>query len=1386
MNHLGNLRPSSRTPGPDARVPAAGAPARGPADEGTAGLRQSDTSFFSRVKRWFGIGGAHPAAPLPLLDSLRPPATGRLGFFFGRLSRLSDEQFNKADKAHADLIRAPARAEQQRPREELWIPDALRTCLQGQSRKKPEEIFDAVCGLWTGASASQAPALQREVLAFLRTQGTHQLALAALKQALRAAHAGQGSAQLEARARAVYAALVGSASHHASQTVASPLEDSTRQIDELARSAKSEDTLLERARILAGIEVGLGRLALEGDQALGLAQLQARCLDLRRAQQQEIKGYLDSHRTAFTGTALAAAVGQVETHRKALDTLREAMDSSRDWPDPVLRQACDAQVAGLNLELDAVAHSVTLLERYDAIKRLDWQGHTLHKPCAALTGHLRQGKVAAYCEAQRQIDQICALADPSDQLDLMAALGEGLITGKDKETGRDRIGLGLLGDLLDGTPDAVDKILAGAQWDEVAGALRLAGVAAREQVALAKAADDQTRDDAIAAYGKQRFTAEVLQKRRVLNTQVNRLLARKDPTQAGELLGPTGSMTGANPEAIQKIKSVGGDLGREVDVLLVNWIYCSCLDPRTQAIDLAKAESLWKELKGPSARLPRMAQAQALLAQGFRSFASVDDVHKQIHAFSRFLADAELLGKASHDQDPRVLARGLVSELHERLTGRKGIDPADEEFTRLLKDRVDAARQAWIDAIAPEAAKRVREIDKRNAAHAALEAGGWKITLDADGQLATRIAEAGLPQRDQLQRVVDCLVVVAYIDEQAAQRTAAGNQQVTGMFDAQFLALAAQLRHFDPKERRFRAAAGAEPTLGQMRALLKDKDTLQALLNADRSVAATAKASPKNSASTTELAQLSEGIARIAVLQEAIATQGAPAPGAQVQAADGVLRRFAQYGVGVADPIPALSATAKGLWQQVHDKQLEMDITSLCRRFDPEDLNAKGALRQDIPGTPAIPPGGRGLMGRARAYLQAPEARRRLNNQHAVAQRFATLEAGQSFDIHLGRRGELSVGYPVVPGVSVSAGVIVGLGNGIRISRTGEEAYEVDVASTKSAALSGMLSALGGALAGSAQRSADATRGYRITCASQAEALELVEALIGQRALKPEAWSSGQVRAMEVRTQERRGGVQLAVALNLPGDQALFKFEAEVDKSSGTQLEVTQSPFIRTERRTQVRAWQASARADVLDGRLSGEAERGARVSVTRTCDRDTDGLVRRPGLAVRARVVGDDVKGALLRAMPHLAGEELDHFVQQVEQARADSGQEGQAADIELQCAMTPEGVDRANDWYRQAHRLLGAKRPEGTRTASAVMGLLREADHAMRDPSHYVIQGVDLVLQASADAVADGEALVKETARVAFEQRLSLAMPASGGGRARKLSDHTGYGALLAGPAS
>ncbi len=1363
-----SLRAARRSTPPDPRLRAVPAFAAAGTPVPTGELRTSDRSFFARVKRWLGLGTAETAEPASLLARLRPPSTGRISFFFGRLSRLSAQQMTLARAQHQALQGAGAQRAHP-PAAALPLPAALQSCLREQARRKPEDLFDAVCALWAGAGSPQAAAWPQQAQAFLRDGGSPDVTLMALRQALLQAWPGQGAAQADARAQAAYAALVGAVSHHAAgrvagpaPAIADPFDDLGRRLDVLAALPATPQTLRARVEALAGIQVGLDAAAppaadaATGDaQAARRAELVARCGQLQSAQQAEVGRYLGERRDALRSRALEDASARLEAERSALDTLRAAMAAFRSWPQAGVRAACEAQATGLQEDLDAVAASAGILARYEAIQEpAPGPGATASRPCAPLADFLRRGTVANYRSVQDAIDRFCALAEPADHVDLLATLGAGILSDKGE------VRAALIDDLLAGKPEAVNGLLRGAQWDALAGAVRQAAVDRREQAALAEAADAPSRAAVAAEYRKQRFATDLLHRRRELNTEINRLVALRDPTQRADLLGDAGAMPGASEAAIAQIRAVAGDLGRQVDVLLVNWIYCSCLDPATLDIDVPRVRALWQCLKGGDSPLPGLEDAQVLLEQGFRSFHALGDVHQRIEAFSRLLADAQVLAAASHAHDPLVLAQGMVTELHARVTGQEGVDPADPAFAGLLRQRVEAARQDWIAAGGLPAAKLLDAVARRDALLARLQGQGWKFDLGPDGHLRSTIAGSSVSQHEQLRRLVQCLGVVDFIREEASQPASGSRARAADLAARDFQPLAAQLRHFDPVDKRLRPAQGDAPELGQMMRLLDHQDDLDALLKASDDVARLSAHFSQPPASTAALEEVVEAGARIAALQEAIANGSgdfrAPAQDGAGLPVDGVLRRLQAFGLGLADPIPRVSRMVGDVGPQLQRQAL--DMASLCKRLDPVSPSAAGVVQARIPGAPAFAAGAKGLLARARAHVAAGEARRRLDNQHAIAQRFAGLQAGQAFDIQLGRSGEIAIGTPVVPGLTVSLGLQATQASGIRISRTGAQSFQVDVVRARSGAVSATLAALAGAVAGTGRHSAEARQGYRITCTSRQQAAELVEALVGVRRLDAARWTGGQVQELGSSARESRASIQAKFELPSPSESPLLTLEAELDAASGRMLEVTQSPFLRVERRTQARAWQARAAVDVLEGRLAGEAERGAQVSETRTCVRRGALLRGEPTLTLQSRVVAGDAKACLLRVMPQLAGEALAHYVAQVEQVQAAARDAGQTVGVEIESVMTAEGVRRANHFYRQAAALLQAPGQDPALARAKAQAALQEAEREMREPSNYEMRGMAVVLESAAEEAASEELPLKETARVGGTTRQAL----------------------------
>lgn len=1368
MPSIANLTASSRPVSPSLAVQGPSGLARDPVDAPASSLRPSGRSFLARLRGWLGLGGQGAANPATLLERLRPPSTGRLSFFFGRLSRLSGSQLAELRREHGEM-RGDAPGVPRLPAAPIPVPASLLTCLGRQAVKKPEEIFDAVCELWKPAGAPQVADWQREARAFLRGGDSCEAPLQALRMALLEKNPGQGAAQVDARAQAIYAAMVGSVAHHAAAfpahaidgvrdpaaTVAGPLDDFKRRIDALAAMPVSQGNLLARVEGLAGIQIGLE--AVVPDQALApaLQGLQDRCREILGSQQMEVRKYLDDDRASFGGRQLEDAQGQVATAQAHLDTLRTAMAALRQWPDASLREACERQVARLQADLDAVAGSTEVLARYLAIQEPDPQAaHKQQQPCAPLAHYLRTGTVSSYCEVQGQIDHLCAMAPPVDHPDFLATLASGILSASGEVLPN------LVKDLLAGNGAAVKTILRDAQWDGLAGTIRLAAANQREQAALDGVVDPQARADIIARFSKERFAIGILNRQRELNSEINRLVALKDPQRRFDLVGDAGAMPAASEAAIDEIRQAAGGLSRKADVLMVNWIYCSCLNPATMEIDQVRVRALWEALKGQQAPVPGLEKAQELLGQGFLSFDAVRDVHKRIEAFSKLVADAQVLAAASHAHDPRVRAQGMVGELHARLTGRNDVDPADAAFGESLKQSIDSARNTWLAARQGATDKRDRAVESRNGLVAKLQGQQWKFDLAPDGHLQPHIEGSRVSQREKLDTLVRCLRLVAFMEQEGAARTPEARQRVARLHREEFEPLADKLAHFDPQDKRLKAAEGARPGYGNLKRLLGDLEDLEALLRAEDDIVRLDRPIARPQPESDALAQVVEGVVRVAVLEGAIAQASPDADagdgGRSATLADDVLKCLDLWGLGLADPNPVV---AEMVGKAVAGLKKAPDLTELCKRLDPVNPEASGVLQSRIPGAPTTLPGAKGLMARARAYVQAGQVRRRLDNQQAVTQRFASLQSGQAFDIQLGRTGEVTIGAPVVPGVSVAAGVSATRASAIRVSRTGDESFEIDVVRSRSATVSAALSLLAGAVVGSSQHSAEAATGYRIQCTSRQEALELVEALAGMRKLDATTWQSGQVQQLRSQSGETRAAVEATFEAATPADSPLFKLEAELSKAWGQSLEVAQSPFIRVERRTQVGAWHAHAGIDVLEGRLAGEVERGAQVSATRTCVRRKGLLNGEPVLSEQSRLTAGDAKACLLRIRPRLAGTELEHYVAQVQQAHAAAEEAGQTLDVELESVMTPEGVRKANHFYRQAEALLRAPgRDPAVATAQARVAL-EEAEREMREPANYEVRGLAVVLKSESLETASEELPLKETARVGSETRQALA---------------------------
>lgn len=1507
MNPSGKLAPYSGAVNPAPRVRPAGALAGGPGDLAARSLRQSETSFFARVKRWLGMGTARPAAPDTLLASLRPPSTGRLSFFFGRLSGLSASQMTAA-RGHHNALHELAGAGTPPRGGPGSVPQALRDCLGLNASRKPDELFDAVCGLWSRGPGRQAPAadFQQATHAYLLAASSHEEVVTAFEAILRQKRPGQSAAQLQARAQAAYAALVGSVSLEQSRAEAQaraeaeaaaavrpalvdptpaavlptdPIDALAKRLADLEMQPKSPGSFQERvdAAVALGAslrqrapgEAGTPRLSglssrfdtqcdglrlealeylqstcdtylagapdrggkttaaaqarvdqlhrlmsalgdsstasrsefdslaarlqvhldfatrLEGLEAQApgpenfqqriadlaalqalkrqpllageatpcLADLSTRFAALRNGLRADTHSYLETACNDFLDMRLESAARKATNVQAHLDELRQAADTLLEWP-AADRSACDAVAVRLQEHLDSVAQSAGVLAHYRGVTDLDPGTGRPAFACASMAAGLRSAKVSQYHATQLQIDAICSHADESEQASLLAALGRGSLNGDDE------FAPGLIRDLFEGQPHAVDPILRGAQWDDFATSLRRAAVARREQAALAVAKSDQDRRDIAERFGKERFALEVMQQRRVLNTEINRLIALKDPLRS-DLLGMSGAMTGASESAIKEIRKFAPELDKQFDVLLVNWIYCSCLDPVHLTINEERVKVLWKELKGDRAQVPELDAARQLLDQGFRSLAAVTDLGKRMQRFSALMADAGALAAASQAQDVTLQAHGLVRELHARVTGQAGTDPGDPAFAAQLGTQLEAARQAWIQDSGPNANLLLSASRRRNELIQHLQGERWKFDLSPDHHLRSRLEGSAASQVKELEQLVRCLALVEHIE--LAKREGAKAKEI-GNLVLRLESLAGQLEHFDPVRREVTRGKGPAPGYAALRALAPYKASIEALLNATATIDAL-RAALADRLQSQPLRAMVEALVRVAVLEEAVAKthEKTPTP----PSSDNILKRLAEFGLSMDDAIPVVSS----LLAQVPAKATSMpqSLPELCKRLDPLSPGAKGVLQEVIPGAMVRP---KSPLARLHGQQKADAWRQRLQNLAAVTDRFKRLSEGESFDIHVGQTGEFTIGQPIVPGVTGSAGLRATQTNGIRVSclpgaQPGIVRYEVDLVRTKSAALTGVLSLLGGSVTASAQRGQRAGEGYRLSCDGRPEALELVESLVSGHPVDPTQWR-GKVSQLRTRGHQTGGTVSAQVNVALPVGGTLLELGAQIAKSQGQASEIENSAqLLQIERFREVRAWAASAQASALGGRLSADKEVGAQVTVERTRAR-RGGLLRAPPtMTLQSQVVGDDMDASLRRLLPRLSPEDMAHYRDQLREAMAAAP--GDTVQVEVDCVMTGDAMVQANKQYRFVQEHRHHLRPGITGTTQAPAHELVEqtraaADSLQQDDRSYVVKSVNVRVQSSAQATKGTIAQYQATAQVDTEGRRALTPSPSG----------------------
>ncbi|MBL0420131.1 hypothetical protein JI739_07195 [Ramlibacter sp. AW1] len=1310
-----------------------------------------NVNAYSRPAQSAGPPSLKVAATAGDLSRLRAPQRSWAARFFGLFTRRPSTPPDVRRLGQSDLVTGPRVGAGAAPAKFAWVASVARGLSTQLLARKVEEL-----------SEGKADELQP----YLQQQGAEQIKLQLARELKPTCGWFRKSTKAREKAEVVFTAMtkgLATAQQRPEVQAALVRQQRARTVAEqvatleghLGALEQSRSPLVERARELNRISQELAQLAGGGDRPL-LASLQGRIELQRGVQQRELIEGMGAQVKELAGKPVGEALADAPALQAQLVQSREAAAVMGALPEGQQVQV-DKLLERMQGLVDTVEDAGPLLDRYDAIRGIDARNEET-QPCKPLADHLRAGSVETYRTTQGKVDQICARAHPEDHEAVLAKLGDGI------QDGRGGVAFGLIDDVVQGKPEAVDKIFGFEQWDELVLSLKLGGLDQQQEKELQKAGVDPARQQDIGdAFAARRFSMETTHSREVVNTEINRLLRAHDPARQGDLVGDKGQAPGASTWSIDQLKKLGGGLDKEVDLLLTHWIYLSALDPASQAINDKKVDELLRHFNKGRSTPVDLSAAKEQYRQGHVSSASVKQSKQLICDVADRLAKASALAQASQLHDPSVQARGLVERLKTQLTdGAQAQGKSDQE---LLAEKVEQCKDEWRAAGGPGYLKLATLTMTRDALFAHLASTGWKLQRDKSGNLPN-LASAP-DQAPMVDRLVEYgkttrALQAALVDSSVSAKA---KKQIVAKYTGELADLRAQLKGFDVTSRTM-GAVDEEPSHSQLTSagMLGQLEELATLQNVCVNVQGTRQLVDKTpNPRAAELQDMVEGASRVAILEEALDAHARGEPATRA----GVMKRLKEFGLTLHDPHPHIRDLVRDVWRKVNAQ--DFDLAKLTQRFDPLRSGSKGLLRPSLPGAPVTSQTTPKVPAQPDALTGAQK--RRLRNMEAVEQRFKSLEPGQSFEVRFGHEGELSVSNPLVIGVSQETQLSARTADAVRVVRTAQ-GYEVQVTQERSGSLAASVSFLGILTLGG-KRSEGTASGFRATCEDPEAAQRLVKALVGQEPMDAATGDKLKFHTLDSRSSDTQATVRARLSIDVTDDLSLASVEGELLKARGEVRTSSRSGLTEVERWNRQHRRIASGSASALGGKFSKEAEMGQDLSVTRSFVRRAGLLREGSGFEVQARVVGGDVRTSLCAVMPHLlkpeASSELAQYVESVESALGAMGSRDSGLQVRLECAMTRRAMNKANDWYRNAQEHLkvaghrsGIERAAALRSAREA---LAQADQIARDPASYVFKAFDVVVDSTAKA-AKGAGR-KSFAEVAGSQATGVAVPGAGEGQ-------------------
>jgi len=1280
-----------------------------------------------------GGTGATPAVQAPrasqaeAVAQLRPPSSWWRRFLGSFFLGPKASQLESASRLHAQ-VRAGSSPGQTTAVARPAISDGLAALIQGEANGKPYESFDRMTGRLNPDAPPQGLPSWLDARAFLLAAPSQDDALRAIRTCL-APSGGvrQPQAQLETRARTVYLALVDAVRRHGQSP--SVLKAQAQQAPEAAHGSGSvhspslalspgDEAAARRQRSQAAAlafsrELDLACQAKPGGQDLA-ARLER--LDLLEASLPALQDLEAADRTHCT-FLLAERRGQIEPDRAALEKmlakvtegktwepLREALPARRSqWEDlrkalPLCRQLDTPSRAALNSVLQDTGARLALLETRDT------------------------DLAALQVEAPRMGSALATLA-PQDYLHARSSLV--LLLARLPATPRDllikhldtRIGHAAqtrwLSDMAAGDAEVIDIVFKGAQWHEDALALKLAVIAPDDSTALRN--------------------LDVQCNLRMVADELDAFMASRN-VAGGKASLPV-SLFGAvkaNQAVVSWLVKYASQEVAARTAQIGAWISLSLYDPALGTVDEKQVNELLAQLQkqGMDAGLLR-----EHIRQGFHNTAEVVECRELMQSVARACQESTLLSSLDEERFHALRATRIVCQLFREVTGKDTEVATGQEVDEALAEAVDAA-MPWV-RFEQDLALSQKELEREllQLGQASLKIAGHE---QADRSWLAKPDQLAAAAKDH-DLVRNILFAETRIKElQAEKGDPARIAELNASIATQWKALAG----FSPAHLRREPGSSAQPEMSELRAIGLEMDRLSRLPVLHHRVAALQALATPNDKQSLQIKPLMRRLRQIAILQVALesADPEFKPNGARIDRGGGytgvIVKRLAAFGISTKRQ----SAFLKNEVQTIEEAlgKDERPLGKLISEFDPQKISARlrGALTRSVGGkrgsftgasaSAAASPGAAPL-----AVSITEGQRRQAVALTSVERQVSDLVLGQAFDIRMGVYGTVSVGSPIVPGLSTSTDVRAERQNGIRVSLEPDGAYVVRVQGGGAVRHGVTLSALSDLINFRGESQVEREKGFDLRFGDRDSCMAMLRGLITGGEVDPAAWSPEQVQRVERQSLSGRA------SLNAKVDLTLAALSVEAAAAVGSESTVKRSTAGEVE--TQVRRVMATttASAQAAAGGASRELSAGLNLSASKTLERQYGML--RPGsqATLSATVVG----GNLDRCLDSLFPADADEG-EGAQKAQRDAMKQAMKASLARETGAVPDGTELFVRYrltptaIREANALLGQASQALTR-ASLGMGETRQlarneaADfasqaHAVtRRPDSYALDG-------------------------------------------------------------